>query len=222
MRLFAPSVMWFKVMLITVMLNLLLYAYWQYMATWIRVIMSFVNGVGMTVFFYLSLYLLPGYPLGGLVIPVLGVSFHLFVPLCLLIHSYRLQSRVKGLEDRWVYFFLAGFLLSISVCVIYALRWNSRVSRLNKIIESTRGVKNDLNSMLNAVQYIPASAMNINVLENARKKWNERGGSSDFFHWVFWTVLRRMFYFMIRCCKSRRLSEARFVYPPAKERNCYA
>lgn len=181
MRLFAPSVMWFKVMLITVMLNLLLYAYWQYMATWIRMIMSFVNGVGMTVFFYLSLYLLPGYPLGGLVIPVLGVSFHLFVPLCLLIHSYRLQSRVKGLEDRWVYFFLAGFLLSISVCVIYALRWNSRVSRLNKIIESTRGVKNDLNSMLNAVQYIPASAMNINVLENARKKWNERGGSSDFF-----------------------------------------
>lgn len=181
MRLFAPSVIWFRVMLVTVMLNLLFYAYWQYMAAWVRMSMSFVNGVGMTVFLYLSLYLLPGYPLGGLVIPVLGVSFHLFVPLCLLIHSYRLQSRVKGFEDRWFYFFLAGLLLSISVCVISALRWNSRVNRLNKIIESARGVKNDLNNMLNAAQYIPASAINIDVLENARGRWSERESSSEIF-----------------------------------------
>lgn len=181
MELFAPSVIWFRIVLIGVTLNLLLYAYWQFLPHWTKKGMSLINGVGIVVFLYLSLYLLPGYPLAGLLLPVLGVSFHLFVPLFLLIHSYRLQSRVGGLDGRMFYFFLTGLLLSLSICVAFALKWSSAVNRLNTVFESAGAKKDDLNQILNAAQYISPTAVNVSVLEDAKNEWVRRNSNFDIF-----------------------------------------
>jgi len=179
--LFAPSVIWFRIVLNVVMVNLLLFAYWSYLSVWVKACISFINGTGVTVFLYLSLYLLPGYPMAGLLLPVLGISFHVFIPLCLLIHSYRLQRRVGALEGRLFYYFLTGFSLSILLCVISAVKWGNTVNRLNDIIEATSEKEEDLNEMLAAARYITPSAKNINVLKNAENRWTRSDSRVNIF-----------------------------------------
>lgn len=179
-RLFAPSVTWFKVVLSLVLANLLLYAYWNHLAGWVQNAVSFVNGTGLLVFSYLTIYLIPAYLIGAVALPVLGVSFHVFVPLCLLIHAYRLQRTVGGLTGRPFYYYLSGMLLAAAICAFFSVRWAYAVHGVNNSIAQGRLAKTDVGVPVAIAQYLEPSALNLEVLHQApiNNKTRNRGFSA--------------------------------------------
>ena len=126
---FESSVPWFSIMLVVVGAAYTSLGYIERSPTWLRSIIAFIVGAGLLLFLYLSIFLLPLYPIGLLASIVLGFSLHTLVPLFFVIFTIKwLIETGRGYKYVTGSFF-AGLILSLTVVIIFALQWG-RIDRL--------------------------------------------------------------------------------------------
>ncbi|RYY53642.1 MAG: XrtN system VIT domain-containing protein [Chitinophagaceae bacterium] len=130
MHVFQPLTGWFRLVLVTCTLNLLLYNFIEYLPRPLPFIVSFIGGVSFMTFLYLSLYLAPVYPIGILALPVLGLSVVTFIPMLLCIYSVRLNNRLSENKPVMIRGYFAGMATIAIGAVVFLSCWTVASNRL--------------------------------------------------------------------------------------------
>lgn len=81
---FELSANWLSVLLIALVVSYNMLSLWDIIPGILRHLSSFIMGIGLVLFLYLSIYLIPLYPVSLLGMLALGISIHSFVPALLL------------------------------------------------------------------------------------------------------------------------------------------
>lgn len=128
---FRPSVTWLSAVLVITGINFPLFHFWEALPGWFRYMQLFIMGMGMALFAYFAVYLLPLYPLSVIALIALGISLHTFVPIFLLIQAFLLMRdtgfRIRsGITALW-----AGGLAALLFAVVYGVLYNAEVRKLN-------------------------------------------------------------------------------------------
>jgi XrtN system VIT domain protein len=132
MNVFQDSANWFCFLLVITGINYIAFAFFDSVPRLLKHVMFGILGVALVVFIYLSIYLLPLYPVGAVAFPALGISLHTFVPLLFSIYSIVLLRKTIAVFPKGIYSFLAGILIVLLVVMFFIFRWNSIVHTINK------------------------------------------------------------------------------------------
>lgn len=132
MTVFDESTDWLSIVLILSCLNHLLFAYYHHLPRWVRNLSLFISGVSLFLFTYLSIYLLPTFPIGIIGLIAVGLSIHVFIPAFLVYFTMKQLVRI-GESDRkaWRYV-VSGFGSVIVLVIIYTLTWSSTLEKINE------------------------------------------------------------------------------------------
>ncbi|XZF12981.1 XrtN system VIT domain-containing protein [Chitinophagaceae bacterium MMS25-I14] len=155
MNVFEDSVDWLSVLLWLSCLSFCSFGIYDRLPKSIRLFSWFVLGIATMLFLYLSVYLLPLYPISVPLALGLGLSLHTFVPLLFVVTSIRLviQNKASGNTYRIAYF--SGVTICIFITVSYAIVWASTNKKINKSYYSRISAENDLPGWVNAAMHIP-------------------------------------------------------------------
>ncbi|MET0391557.1 MAG: XrtN system VIT domain-containing protein [Chitinophagaceae bacterium] len=129
---FERSAGWFSALLVLVCANSMAMAYFAALPRWARHFTSFLNGITLAAFLYLSLYLMPLYVLGAAASPVLGLSVHVFVPALLFTYSILLQNRIARRNKQYQISFAGGLTTALVIVVAYVAQWYATVGQVNR------------------------------------------------------------------------------------------
>lgn len=153
MSIFENSVPWFSALMILGCFNYLFFAYAGAFPRWLVHSMSFISGISLVIFSYLSLYLLPIYGFGLVGFFLLGVSLHAFVPLLFVIYTLILINKVTKSNKKYWFSFFSGFLVAITVIIIYAGLWNRSKNQINNVWKKSV-YTNNIPDWVTATQHI--------------------------------------------------------------------
>ncbi|MDR2040394.1 MAG: XrtN system VIT domain-containing protein [Bacteroidales bacterium] len=131
MNLFDTSPLWFFLVLVLVSLACLSLAGFRGMNRYFQWLVLTLVGVGIVVFFYLGIYLIPAYPVSAFLFWVLGISLHSFVPLLFLIFIFIWIFRYTRKGEMAVKGLYAGSGLVLILAIIFTFRWASVVNGIN-------------------------------------------------------------------------------------------
>ncbi len=131
MNIFDASPFWFSVTLVLISAACLGLMYFRDMSYYLRLLTMAVIGVGMVVFLYLSVYLVPVYPTSALIFWVLGISLHAFVPILFLIFITLWLFRFGEDNRKTLRALIAGAGVVVTLAVIFIIRWTSVVNLMN-------------------------------------------------------------------------------------------
>ncbi len=130
---FAESVDWLCVYLITTSLVLLSYRYFSMLPTWINRFQLFALGSALVFYLYLSVYVAKIYLFGTVGVLLLGVGAHIFVPLTLFTVSIILASGyIRDNRHAW-YWITAGTVATVFVILLFAVQWSNRIAKIERI-----------------------------------------------------------------------------------------
>ncbi len=132
MDVFAASPTWFSVVLVVLCTAYLAGVYFQQLPRWGRFVLLFLYGVGLLVFGYLAIYLLPLYPISVPGLLVLGISLHSFVPLLFCLLTIFLLQRFARTEPRYWTGVVAGVVVTVVVCTGFVISWHNRLYQMNR------------------------------------------------------------------------------------------
>jgi XrtN system VIT domain protein len=151
---FAISTGWFSALLAVVSLHCLSLIVFGQMPPWLRHCSMFLSGGSLLVFLYLAIYIAPIYPFSLIGLVAIGISFHSFVPLLLLVFLLRHLRLVT--DKRLVGSLAAGILSVLIVVLAYSMQWaslNKSVSRIQQ--EQLIASNNDLPAWVMVAQKLP-------------------------------------------------------------------
>ncbi len=132
--LFDDSSPWLCGYLTIAIIGCLGYGFLPYGPSWLQRIMYFIFGATWLLCLYLSLFLMPIYPLGAIAFFGLGISLHVFVPLALVFHLslvFRLAWRDQPTLART---FLGGMLVPLILVIAFCLRWHQVQKQIEHLI----------------------------------------------------------------------------------------
>ncbi len=131
MNVFDASPTWFCIVLVLLSVNYLAAIFFDRFPRWCRYLMFFIYGVGLAVFIYLSLYLLPLYAVSIPGLIFLGISVHTFVPLLITIFTFSLTTGLAKKNRSYWASLIAGTVASIVVCIGFSVAWSNHVRGIN-------------------------------------------------------------------------------------------
>ncbi|MEI9913355.1 MAG: XrtN system VIT domain-containing protein [Bacteroidota bacterium] len=131
MTVFEDSANWFAGLLVLICVNYISFAYKEVLPKWATHLMSFTAGVSFVTFLYLSLYLLPLYPVGLIGFFLIGVSLHVFVPLLFMVYTLVLMKKVSATDKKYWVSFSAGLVSVIAFVACYIGLWNSSKKQID-------------------------------------------------------------------------------------------
>ncbi len=162
MMIFETSTNWFSALLVIVCLNYMAFAWFSVMPQWAKHLVSFINGIGMMIFLYLTCYLLPLMPIGLVGMLFFGISYHSFVPLLFLVFTIVAQERVSRRNNYlWLSFGISSILVA-TICILFLLNWNKTTGKINAIWAND---KTDLPHWIAAAQQIPHTSQTTEILK---------------------------------------------------------
>ena len=141
---FENSVDWFAGLLILLCINYGAFAFFESMSNWARHLVSFINGIGLITFLYLSVYLLPLSAIGIIGAFLLGISLHTFVPLLFTIYTMVLQNRVSENNKKYWASFSAGIVAVLSFIVVYLIQWSNTSKEIYTALDEAKTNKTEL------------------------------------------------------------------------------
>lgn len=134
MNVFDTSVTWFCVYIVAASVTLLITAFYKPAGTAYQYILYFFLGSSLILFVYYSLYLLPLYGISLIGLIAIGVSMHTYIPAFMVIVTITFFVRAIKQNKKTAYFFVAGALWPVLVCVIFLVRWNNTNQKINLIL----------------------------------------------------------------------------------------
>ncbi len=182
MNVFDASPFWFSIVLLFISAACLSLAFFRDIPTLLRLLAMFVMGLGMMVFLYLSIYLVPIYPAGAALFWALGISLHSFVPLLFLTFFIIWFCKFVSSERHALWPLLSGVGFVLILVVVFTLRWTNIVSFINDTYRSSFTEDNAaLPNWVRVAQRIPKNNMTNKALkvgltyvlpENEMNFWN--------------------------------------------------
>ncbi len=162
MAVFQDSVDWFAAVIGVTAATQLLLPYTPAMPTWAAHTVSFLNGISSMTFLYLSIYLMPLYPVGVICSPALGMSLHVFVPLLLLIYSIANQVKVDEFARRAWISYVAALMFVVIGTGVFVDQWN----RIRISVNSAAKNRSDLPGWVNVSAVLPGSFVGDRLLKS--------------------------------------------------------
>jgi XrtN system VIT domain protein len=132
MDVFAASPEWFSTILVVLCIAYLASVAFQQLPWWGRFLLLFLYGVGLIVFGYLAIYLLPLYPISVPGLLLLGISLHTFVPVLFCLLTIFLLQRLAQSERRYWTGVAAGIVVTVVVCIGFVVSWNNKLHHMNR------------------------------------------------------------------------------------------
>ncbi|HEX6430055.1 MAG TPA: XrtN system VIT domain-containing protein, partial [Niastella sp.] len=129
---FEKAVPWFVILQVILCINYISFAFFPSCPRWLQLIMSFLLGVALVTFFYMTCYLVPMYGLSVMASFVLGISMHSFVGLLFLIYTIVLLRKVVAGRRIFLYSFIGGAGVSVSLIIAFVIQWGLITSEMNK------------------------------------------------------------------------------------------
>jgi XrtN system VIT domain protein len=130
MNIFSESTTWLCIYITLMALTYLLLAFKNNLPVFLKHTLYLMLGASVFLCTYLSIYLLPLYGFSALILFVLGISGHLFVPLLLIIYSAIFIKINYSADKKMIYSFCTGLLLPLLFFIYFTLQWN----KVNNII----------------------------------------------------------------------------------------
>jgi len=143
MVVFEISVTWFSILLVVVSSNLIAFRFSDDLPIWVKHAMTFVLGISVVVFVYLSCYLIPLYIIGTMAFLVLGISLHVFVPVLLTIYSLKLMNRVSKERKSYWWSFGGGIVTIVVFTVGFIVQWSHATSQINRVYRKSTAFENN-------------------------------------------------------------------------------
>jgi XrtN system VIT domain protein len=132
MNVFQSTTPWFCTVLVISCINYLALPYRTMMPVWLRHVQSFMFGISLCCFLYLSCYLIPLYVFGILLFFVLGVSLHAFVALLFFIYTILLTKRLFRVRSYRISFW-SGIGTAAVILIAFCVTWGVTVNRMNAL-----------------------------------------------------------------------------------------
>lgn len=165
MNVFEQSVPWLSVFIILSALSLILALYRNKFPKLFQKIIFFFLGIGLVLFLYYTLYLVPFYLLSLPFAVALGISLHSYVPLVLLILVLVIFSRASKEQSKIRYFFFAGIVIPLLICIGFVFYWKSINQQINKIVNQNTLSEGKLPSWMVIAQFLPQNLLTNRILK---------------------------------------------------------
>ena len=130
MNIFQESANWFSVLLAVSCINITGFALFNKMPLWLRHLMCAVLGVSLLAFLYLTIYLVPLWPVSLVISFLLGISLHTFLPLMFFIYVLLLISKVSRPQPIFKKSFLCGIFAGLVAVFIFCTEWKAAVNQI--------------------------------------------------------------------------------------------
>jgi XrtN system VIT domain protein len=131
MTVFETAVPWFAWLQIVLCANYIAFAFFDRLSLWAQHVMTFVLGIAIVTFLYISIYLLPTYIISAAISFVLGISMHSFVGVLFVIYTVVLLKKLVAGKQAYMISFLSGAGVSVLVIIVYVARWVTLTNDMN-------------------------------------------------------------------------------------------
>lgn len=179
---FEKSTPWFTGLLLLVCANYMAFAYVQAFPLWAKHLVSFLNGVALVTFLYMSLYLLPLFAAGLVIFFLLGISLHVFVPLLFFIYTIALQNRMGRRNNQYWISFAGGIVTVLGIIIIYLLQWVSVSKQISQAWQAGKTNKTGLPAWAVVAQHLPSHPVAGTILKSGFV-YSTPGVGMDNFFW---------------------------------------
>jgi XrtN system VIT domain protein len=132
MEVFSASPVWLCLVLVSVCVNYLSLVFFPILPNWARHVQFFVLGISLTLFVYLSFYLMPLYLVSFIALLALGISIHSFIPILFSYYSIVLPLKLSKSNKRYWFSFASGLVIILTVCAVFTSSWKYRINRINE------------------------------------------------------------------------------------------
>ena len=164
---FDEPISWFALVQILICINYIGFGFYNHLPISIRNLMMFVLGIAILVFLYMSIYLVPLFFLGVLGLIVLGISFHVFVPVLFVIYTIKLVGAVESTHRHARRYFFAGMGTGIVLLIGYISIWSYSVNKINEANQvKTKQGSSSLPAWINVAQKIPNTILTDKILKS--------------------------------------------------------
>lgn len=190
MAVFEQSVPWFQVFIVLqVILILMLFIKGSFSVV-VNLLFWVLMGVICSMFLYLSIFLIPLYPIGLAASPAFGISLHAYIPLAfviaIFIYLFRKENRIRGN----IVSFCLGIIVSISVVILFVYQWEYVNRIVSKSIDkSMYDEKDDMPEWVVIAQNLPKNAMTEKFLKTGLVYMMAPEGN----HWEFFNFGNKSF-----------------------------
>ncbi|WP_430817543.1 XrtN system VIT domain-containing protein [Carboxylicivirga sp. RSCT41] len=150
MHVFALTPLWVKVLLVATLTSFILIAMENLIPEWLKKTSSFVFGIGILLFIYYTVVLVPLIPIAIIGVILLGISIHLLVPLMLLIVSI-VSVFNRKCKNAKLPFILSGFVTGFICVLIYTGLFMNHSNAIKNVQRDL--VLNDDNNLPEWVSY---------------------------------------------------------------------
>lgn len=181
---FERSAGWFSVLLALVCANSMAFAYFPALPGWVRHFVSFLNGIAVVTFFYLSLCLMPIYIFGLAASPLLGVSLHVFAPVLLFIYTLLQQKRITRRNKQYRVSFGGGIIATLAIVITFTIQWNTAARQIDRAWTDGIANKAGLPAWVATLESIPSGSLVRTVLKGDLVYTSPEDNADNF----FWNV----------------------------------
>lgn len=181
---FELSAQWLTVLLIAICSSYSLLGFWDKLPSWLRNVASFLMGIGLILFLYLSIYLIPLYPVSFIGLIALGISIHSFIPLLLFIFTLKWLLLKAKHYPKVRNFFYIGISVSLLIVFAFVLQWN-KIDRMvnSKYQHSLIADNTELPSWVKVAEVLPVNGITEKYLKSGLVYTLVNGKESDWFAW---------------------------------------
>lgn len=180
MNVFDDSVAWLCVYVVAAGLIFLAGIFYEVMPDISRRILFFLLGSAFILFFYLALFLFPLYGVSIIGVLAIGISLHTYIPACIAAVVIVLLIRAIRKDTNTAWFFGAGALWPVSVCLVFVLIWNNTDKKINQLLNQNTLNEAKIPAWMVVSQKIERSAITERILK-AGLVYHEADVARNFF-----------------------------------------
>ncbi len=157
---FEHPVLWFSVLQLLCVAPYMLLPVFHRLPVWGRQVMGVVLGMALFLFLYLSVYLIPAYGVSFVLGIALGISWHAFIPLLLLVYTVYIIIKLSKDYSYILPGACAGFLLLLLPVVGFLYQWNKVDSTVKyALLKEQVTAEKDLPDWVYVAQQVPDDAV---------------------------------------------------------------
>jgi len=131
MGVFDGSVTWLSIVLVILCVNYILFQFFNVFPRWLQHTMTALLGIAAIVFLYFSLYLAPLYVVSAIIVWILAISAHSFVPLLFLLFTIKLIRKTARNDKKLWYSFAGGATAVVIFALVFIIQWNHITQNIN-------------------------------------------------------------------------------------------
>lgn len=137
---FNDSTDWLSVALVVSCISSILFYWESKFSKNFKEILYIFCAASTVLWAYFVIYTLPFYPVSAMLIAALGLGFHTFVPLFLLIAHVKLLRRVWNSHNNAILF---GILTPVAFIIFFIIQWNITQNKIEEAYQKTFTAKTD-------------------------------------------------------------------------------